>query len=77
MSVETYSIGKQSNASGEETGFSGSEQASSTIVGGAWAKSNASTGGDEEPLREGQMWEPEMKSGGVAHSKAGERKFPC
>ncbi|KAF8852934.1 hypothetical protein BDZ45DRAFT_93963 [Acephala macrosclerotiorum] len=77
VSVETYSIGKQSNTSGEETGFSGSGQVSSTIVGGIWAKSNGSTGGDEEPLREGQTWETEVKNDGAAHSRAGERDFRC
>ncbi|CZR52549.1 uncharacterized protein PAC_02426 [Phialocephala subalpina] len=77
ISVETYSIGKQSSASGEGTGFSSSGQVSSTIVGGVWAKSNGSVGGDEELLREGETWEIEMKNGGAARSRAGERDFPC
>ncbi|RDL42558.1 Uncharacterized protein BP5553_02537 [Venustampulla echinocandica] len=69
VSVETYSIGKESTTtSGEvgdfEGGFGRSGQglaSSSTIVGGKWMKSETSVGGDEEPLTEIKTWEKDVE----------------
>lgn len=58
ISVKTYSIGKESNDSGQLDTFSDSDLASGgAVVGRAWAKCSVGTGGDEEPLTEGETWE--------------------
>jgi hypothetical protein len=56
--VETNSVGKDSNASGQLNVFNDGDNASERAVGArAWAKCSVGTGGDEEPLREGETWE--------------------
>jgi hypothetical protein len=74
--VETYSIGKESNTSGDGGEFGHSAEASSTVVGGTWTKSTLSIGGDEEPLREGETWETEANTGGYNKPKGSEEGFP-
>ena len=85
VSVETYSIGKESTTSGkvgdlERDGAfsrSGSGMASSsTVVGGVWGKSETSVGGDEEPLREGKTWEVGRKREGKDGDGRDGPRFP-
>lgn len=50
VGVKTYSIGKESNASGEATVFGDGGQVSSTVVSGIWTTNNGEVGGDERAV---------------------------
>jgi hypothetical protein len=66
ISVETYSIGRDSTASGQQNAFGGSDPGlGQAVVGGAWLKWSVSAGGGEEPLTEEQTWETFRKDSGL------------
>lgn len=77
ISVETYSIGGDSTASGQQNAFGGSDPGlGQAVVGGAWAKCSVSAGGDEEPLTEEETWEMSRKDSGLRTFGDSKQDFP-